>query len=552
MANFLEGLDHFIKAHALAVIVSVRIKNDLLIRKIIKFKRGDDQLSFPHFSQIIIRFEMVSPLLREGDLSALGAPENLAGHRKVRKYVSKYIVRGRRWQVHSSGMMFVEHREAENGSSMLAFAPMDSSAPLAYRLRPKNLQEFFGQTEVVGQGTPLRRAIEQDLLTSVIFGGPPGTGKTTLAKIIAEATKAQFVQLNAVTSGVKDIKEVCAQAEQLRTLLHQRTVLFIDEIHCFNKSQQDALLPSVESGVVILIGATTENPYFSVNSALISRSQVYLLKPHSVEDLEKILERALTSSDGYNGNVTMHPDAIRKVAELGNGDARIALNLLELAVLMIGTKITREDAEKLLKQRSMRYDKKGEDHYDTISAFIKSMRGSDVDASLLWMYKMLASGEEPRFLFRRMSIFASEDIGNADPRALQIVVSAWQVFEMVGMPEAEYFLAHACVYLAQAPKSNAVTRAMGSAKSAVQSAPALEVPMHLRNAPVKAMAEKHGYHKGYQYPHNAKDAVVNEEYFPIGYKGQRNFYEPSERGFEAEVRERMEWVRSTLQGTTGV
>ncbi len=426
---------------------------------------------------------------------------------------------------------------------------MDSLAPLAYRLRPKTLGEFFGQTEVVGEGTPLRKAIEQDLLSSVIFAGPPGTGKTTLAKIIAEATKAQFTQLNAVTSGVKDIKEVCAQAEQLKTSLKQKTVLFIDEIHRFNKSQQDALLPSVESGNVILIGATTENPYFSVNSALISRSQVYLLKPHSLEDLEKIIERALASPEGYNRKVTMHKDAVARIADLSNGDARIALNLLELAVLMIGKKISREAAEKLLKQRTLRYDKKGEDHYDTISAFIKSMRGSDVDASLLWMYKMLASGEEPRFLFRRMSIFASEDVGNADPRALQIVISAWQAFEMVGMPEGEFFLAHACVYLAQAPKSNAVTRAMGAAKSAVGSSSSLEVPYHLRNAPVKAMKD-HGYSSGYQYPHKAKDAVVSEDYFPINYKGPRTFYEPSERGFEAEVRQRMQKTQRVLQKTS--
>lgn len=424
---------------------------------------------------------------------------------------------------------------------------MDKSAPLAYRLRPKNLEEFFGQTDVVGEGTPLRKAIEKDLLTSVIFAGPPGTGKTTLAKIIAEATKAQFTQLNAVTSGVKDIKEVCAQAEQLKTSLKQKTLLFIDEIHRFNKSQQDALLPSVENGNVILIGATTENPYFSVNSALISRSQVYLLKPHTVEDLTKILLRALASPEGYNGKIQMHPDAVKKIAENGNGDARIALNLLEMAVLMIGTKISREDADKLLRQRSMRYDKKGEDHYDTISVFIKSMRGSDVDASLLWMYKMLASGEEPRFLLRRMCIFASEDIGNADPRALQIVVSAWQAFEMVGMPEGDFFLAHACVYLAQAPKSNAVYRAKESAKAAVASAPSLEVPLQFRNAPVKAMREQHGYHVGYQYPHEAKNAVVSEDYFPIGFTGTRDFYEPSDRGFEAEVQERVRKVKELLK-----
>ncbi len=403
---------------------------------------------------------------------------------------------------------------------------MDSSAPLAYRLRPTTLDEFAGQEDIVGEGTPLRRAIEQDILSSVIFGGPPGTGKTTLAKIVATATKAQFCQLNAVTSGVKDIKEVCAQAASLKISLKQRTVLFIDEIHRFNKSQQDALLPSVESGNIILIGATTENPYFSVNSALISRSQVYLLKPHTVESLEKILVRALKSKDGFDGKIQMHPDAILKVAEMSNGDARIALNLLEMAVLMIGTKITRDDAEKLLKQRSMRYDKKSEDHYDTISAFIKTLRGSDASAAMLWMYKMLQSGEDPNFLFRRMAIFASEDIGNADPHALPLVTSAWDAFLKVGLPEGEYFLSQACTYLANAKKNDAVKVAMAAAKSAIESSSSLEVPMHLRNAPVKAMREQHGYAKDYKYPHNFTDAKVDEDYFPIGYTGNRQFYPP--------------------------
>ncbi len=422
----------------------------------------------------------------------------------------------------------------------------EAVAPLAYRLRPKTLSEFAGQKEIVGEGTPLRTSIENDTLSSLIFAGPPGTGKTTLAKIIAETTDAHFVQLNAVTSGVADIKQVCAEAERMKQSFKQRTVLFIDEIHRFNKSQQDALLPFVESGVVILIGATTENPYFSVNSALISRSQVYLLKPLSVEDLSAIIERALKHPEGYKRTISMKPDAIKHIAESANGDARIALNLLELAVLTIGSNITLEAAQKLLSERSKRYDKKGEDHYDTVSAFIKTMRGSDIDAALIWLYKMILSGEEPRFLFRRMAIFASEDVGNADPRALPFVISAWQAFEMVGMPEGEFFLAHACVYVTQAPKSNAVTNAMYGAKAYVQNAPSLEVPYRIRNAPVKAMKE-HGYHEGYQYAHNAKDAIVKENYFPIGHDAQ-TFYEPSNRGFEADIKERWERVKKMVRG----
>lgn len=394
----------------------------------------------------------------------------------------------------------------------------ESDAPLAYRLRPTSLDEYIGQEEVVGEGTPLRTSIEADTLTSVIFAGPPGTGKTTLAKIIAQTTQAQFVQLNAVTSGVKDIKQVAADAAQLKTTLKQRTVLFVDEIHRFNKSQQDALLPSVESGDIILIGATTENPYFSVNSALISRSQVHLLKPLSVEDLEKVIQRAITHPDGYAGKISLEPDAVRKIAEYGNGDARITLNYLELAVLVIGSNITKEEAEKLLRNRAYRYDKKGEDHYDTISAFIKSLRASKTDAALVWMYKMLEAGEEPRFLFRRMSIFASEDVGMADPNALQFVTAAWQAFEMVGLPEGEYFLAHACTYLGDAPKSNSVTVAMKKTKYMVQNAASLEVPMHLRNAPVKEMREQHGYGEGYVYAHDDQAAADKLDYFPIGYQ----------------------------------
>ena len=417
--------------------------------------------------------------------------------------------------------------------------------PLAYRVRPKTLREFVGQAHVIGERTPLRKAIEGDSLTSIILAGPPGTGKTTLAKIIAEQTSASFIQLNAVMSGVKELKEVCSQAESLRNALKERTILFIDEIHRFNTAQQDALLPFVESGAVILIGATTHNPYFEVNQALVSRSQVYLLQPLQPEHLEKILSQALRDPRGYGGSINVTPEAIAHIANIAHGDARIALNALELAIASLGKNLTLEGAQKLLQKQGVRYDHDKEDHYNTISAFIKSMRGSDPDAALLWMFKMLAGGEEPRFLFRRMAIFASEDIGNADPRALQLVISAWQAFEFVGLPEGEFFLAHACVYLAQAPKSIAITRGMGWARAAVREAPTLEVRNHLRNAPLKGMKEQ-GFGKGYQYPHDDPRGVVSGNYFPIGMQ-PKDFYTPSEGGFEKEVKERLEHVKAIIR-----
>ncbi len=422
-----------------------------------------------------------------------------------------------------------------------------TTAPLAYRLRPRTLDEFVGQSDVVGSGTTLRTAIEKDELRSAILSGPPGTGKTTLAHVIANVTEAQFVQVNAVTSGVKELKAICAQAEEMLRNLKQRTVLFVDEIHRFNRGQQDALLPSVENGSVILIGATTQNPYFDVNAALISRSQVVLLKPLSIDDLVTILKRALSDERGFAGKVKADDAVLDRIAHVANGDARIALNTLELTVMTAGKKLTLANAEKILRQKSLRYDKSGEEHYNVISAFIKSMRGSDPDAALLWMFRMLESGEDPRFIFRRMSIFASEDIGNADPRALQFVVSAWQAFELVGLPEGEYFLSHACVYLAQAPKSNSVTRAMSGVKRAIHESPTLEVPNHLRNAPVKGMKEQ-GYGVDYQYPHDHPGAVVAANYFPIGMQPQ-NFYVPSERGFEGEVRERMESAHNKIRNS---
>jgi putative ATPase len=412
-------------------------------------------------------------------------------------------------------------------------------------MRPATLAEFAGQEHVVGEGTALRQAIEQDALRSVILAGPPGTGKTTLAHVIANATRAQFVQLNAVLSGVKDLRAVCAEAEQMKTSLGQRTVLFIDEIHRFNTTQQDALLPYVENGTVILIGATTENPYFAVNGALVSRSHVCLLQPLQEEALLAILRRAVQDPRGLAGAVDVHEDALQHIARISNGDARIALNCLELAVMVrSGGALTLEEAQRLLRDRAKRYDATKEDHYDSISAFIKSMRGSDVDAALLWMFRMLEGGEQPRFLFRRMAIFASEDVGNADPRALQFVVSTWQAFEMVGLPEGEFFLSHACVYLAQAPKSNAVTRAMGGVRRFLRDTPLIEVPMHLRNAPAKGMAEQ-GYGQGYLYPHDDPRGVVPGHYFPMNVQPQ-SFYRPTERGFESEVRERMERAKAII------
>ncbi len=419
-------------------------------------------------------------------------------------------------------------------------------APLAHRIRPQTLDDFVGQEDIIGPGKPLRTLIEKDALGSVILAGPPGTGKTTLAKIIAEATSAQFTQLNAVSSGIKDLRAVCEEADRLRQTFKQRTVLFVDEIHRFNTSQQDALLPFVESGAVTLIGATTQNPYFDVNQALVSRSHVYLLRPLGVDDLKHVLRRAVTHPDGLDGKVAVANDALDRIAQMSNGDARVALNLLELAAVTAGGKIGLKEAEALLRERAKRYDRTGEDHYNTISAFIKSMRGSDTDAALIWLFKMIQSGEDPRFLFRRMLIFASEDVGNADPRALQMVLTAQQAFEVVGLPEGEYFLAHACVYVTQAPKSNAVTKAMGAARQAIREAPTLEVPNHLRNAPLKGMKEQ-GYGKGYEYPHDDPAGVVAGSYFPVGMQ-PKNLYEPTDRGFEAEIRERMIAAKMRIRG----
>lgn len=424
------------------------------------------------------------------------------------------------------------------------------SDPLASRLRPETLEEYVGQTHLLGKGKVLRQLIERDQVCSMIFWGPPGVGKTTLARIIAEKTKARFVDFSAVTSGMKEIKKVMEQAERSR-LLGDKTLLFVDEIHRFNKAQQDAFLPFVEKGSIVLIGATTENPSFEVNAALLSRCKVFVLQPLSTEDLTALLRRAMTDPRGFGTQkIEMEEDLIPMIAGFANGDARTALNTLEMVVLNgekqeDTTRISREIVEQCIGQKSLLYDKNGEEHYNLISALHKSMRNSDVDAAVYWLARMLEAGENPLYVARRLVRFADEDIGMADSRAIEIAVAAYQACHFIGMPECSVNLTHAVTYLSMAPKSNALYVAYESAKRDAAKMLAEPVPLHLRNAPTKLMKEL-DYGKGYQYAHDTKEKLTNMTCLPESLAG-RQYYRPTEQGSEAKVKQRLGQIRAWKQ-----
>ena len=419
---------------------------------------------------------------------------------------------------------------------------MKQESPLASRMRPETLDQVVGQKHIVGPGTLLYRAIKADQLGSIIFYGPPGTGKTTLAKVIAHTTKAEFCQINATVAGKKDMEEVVQKAEDTLGMYGRRTILFVDEIHRFNKSQQDYLLPFVEDGTLILIGATTENPYFEVNGALLSRSRIFELKALEKEDILELLHRAVTDVEKGMGSyrAVLDEDAADFLADVANGDARAALNALELGVLTTPRAedgkihIDLEVAQECIQKRAVRYDKDGDNHYDTISAFIKSMRGSDPDAAVYYLGRMLYAGEDIKFIARRIMIHAAEDVGMADPQALNVAVSAAQAVERIGMPEARIILAEAVIYIASAPKSNSVISAIDQAMEAVRTEKTRPVPVHLKDTHYKG-AEKLGHGAGYLYPHDFPGHYVKQQYLPDGMEG-RTFYHPSDEGFEKEVK----------------
>ena len=426
------------------------------------------------------------------------------------------------------------------------FDDRETQAPLASRLRPESLDEYVGQKHLVGKGKLLRQLIERDQVSSMIFWGPPGVGKTTLARIIAKQTRAEFVEFSAVTSGIKEVKEVMKQAEENRRM-GIRTLLFTDEIHRFNKAQQDAFLPYVEKGSIILVGATTENPSFEINSALLSRCKVFILKALEEEDLKELLVHALKSPKGFgNLEIAIEDAQLDAIARFANGDARTALNTLEMAVLngrMDEQAVLCVDAEILaqcMNRRSLLYDKNGEEHYNLISALHKSMRNSDPDAAVYWMYRMLDGGEDPLYISRRLIRFASEDVGMADSGALQVAVAAYQACHFLGIPECDVHLAHAVVYLSMAPKSNALYEACLSCKADIKERPAEPVPLQICNAPTGLMKDLH-YGEGYIYAHDTEEKLSRMQCLPDALAGRR-YYQPGEQGDEAQVKKRLEEI----------
>jgi len=426
---------------------------------------------------------------------------------------------------------------------------VEREAPLADRMRPKTLNEIVGQDHLLGQGKILRQAIETDHIPSMILWGPPGSGKTTLAMIIASTTGAQFMAFSAVLSGVKEIKEVVQEANEEWKYRKRKTILFVDEIHRFNKAQQDAFLPHVEKGTIVLIGATTENPSFEVISPLLSRSKVFTLNPLTEEEVGVILERGLTDKERGLGKypTVIEPDVIKGICRIANGDARVGLNTLEMLVLTTSPDskgvrhIEKGDLEEVLQRKAFLYDKSGEEHYNLISALHKSLRGSDPDAALYWLGRMLEAGEDPLYIARRMIRFASEDVGMADPQALQVAVSAMEAFHFIGLPEGNLALAEAAVYLATAPKSNALYTAFQGVQKDIRELENLPVPLYIRNAPTSLMKEL-GYGKGYKYPHDYPEHFVEEEYLPENLRG-KIYYHPTDDGFEREIKKRLEYWR---------
>ena len=418
--------------------------------------------------------------------------------------------------------------------------------PLAARLRPETLDEYVGQTHLVGKNGILRRLIENDSISSMIFWGPPGVGKTTLAQIIAHTTRSRFIEFSAVTSGIKEIREVMKQADT-SSQYGQRTIVFVDEIHRFNKAQQDAFLPFVEKGSIILIGATTENPSFEINSALLSRCKVFVLKALTAEDIQSLLKRALTSPKGFGGQrIVIDDDLLAAIAEFANGDARTALSTLEMAVLngeeVNGTTtVTKEIVEQCTSRKSLLYDKHGEEHYNLISALHKSMRNSDPDAAVYWLARMLESGEDPIYIARRVTRFAAEDVGLADPRALEIAVAAFTACRLIGVPECNVHLTEAVIYMALAPKSNAMETAYLSARKDALEHLAEPVPLVIRNAPTSLMKDI-GYGKGYKYAHDYKDKLTTMQCLPDSLK-DKTYYHPTEQGVEGRFKQRLEYIK---------